>query len=82
MFMVVSYKSDTFGPVKVLIDGIYETMEEAKKRQLEICGGRTGPTYSDNNSVQGRHSVISWIKNIPTGDLDKLDIYMPDPKSK
>ena len=82
MFMVVSYKSDTFGPVTVLINGVYNTLEEAKKRQLEICGGRTTPTFSDNNSVQGRNSVISWIKNIPIGDLNNLDIYMPDPKSK
>ena len=82
MFMVVSYKSDTFNPAKVLINGIYNTLEEAKKRQLEICGGRTSPTFGDNNSVQGRHGVISWIKNMPTGDLDNVDVYMPDPKDK
>ena len=80
MYMVVSYVP-IFGEfAKVLMNGIYTTMEEAVERQTQICGGSIEPMrHLRNNSMYGENGRITWIKTITMGDLQQIDIYSPDP---
>lgn len=77
MYLVVSY-TPSYSAAKVFINGIYETLEEAENRQLEVCGGLVERTPYGNNSVYGANGLISWTKHMKRGDLEKMDIYCPD----
>ena len=79
LFIVVSYMPELGQYAHVLIDGIYNTQEEAVERQLCICDGDLVSTRLGNNSMYGANGRITWIKKILIGDLQKLDIHSPDP---
>jgi hypothetical protein len=76
MFMVVGYDAIECcnRPAKVVIKGIYNTMEDALKRQETICNGLT-PIFPKSKCVSGNNSFISWIKEINIGDSKNIDIY-------
>ena len=77
MFMVVGYDSIEYcnRPAKVVIKGIYNTMEDAVKRQNTICNGSIQSLYHESKCVSGNNSFISWIKEINIGDSKDIDIY-------
>lgn len=62
---------------KVRINGLYLNIEDAHVRQEKICGGITTPSLLNSKCVNGVNGIITWIKEIPIGDLDRFDIYVP-----
>lgn len=78
IYIVVSYIPVTGRSAKVLIDGIYDTFEKAQTRQHHVCNGVL-PSQFNNNSMYGMNGKVSWIKKVALGDLNRVDIYTPDP---
>ena len=78
LYIVVSYIPFTGISAKVLVDGIYDTLEKAQYRQHHICNGVI-PSQLNNNSMYGMNGKVSWIKKVALGDMNRVDIYSPDP---
>jgi hypothetical protein len=79
MFYIVVYSTPQYGKsAKVLINGIYNTNDDALTRQKEICGGGCESANLGNNNVYGINCMISWMKTVEEGDLNELEIYAPD----
>jgi hypothetical protein len=79
MYAVVSYDpmETQNSPAKVRMNGLYKSHEDALNRQKKICGDDVIPTFLESKSVVGRNGVISWIKEIPIGDFENLNVYAP-----
>ena len=82
LYIVASYIPCIGQHARVFMDGIYDNIEEAEQRQRDICGGSIVSTYLGNNSMYGGNGRITWLKKVKFGDLQKLDIYSPDPLPK
>ena len=78
IYIVVSYIPFTGKSAKVMVDGIYDTLEKAQSRQHHICNGVI-PSQLNNNSMYGMNGKVSWIKKVSLGDMNRVDIYTPDP---
>lgn len=64
-YIVYSYKPTTYTIPTKFIEGIYENLEQATKRQLEICGSNSSQGLV-NGSLYG-NNIVSFINVIPTG---------------
>jgi hypothetical protein len=82
LYIVASYVPCIGQHARVYMDGIYNTFEDAEQRQRNICGGSVVSTNLGNNSMYGGNRRITWMKKVKFGDLQKLDIYSPDPLPK
>lgn len=82
LYIVASYVPCIGQHARVYMDGIYNTFEDAEQRQRDICGGSIVSTQLGNNSMYGGNGRITWMKKVNFGDLQKLDIYSPDPLPK
>lgn len=79
VYAVVSYNTidSCTQKAKVRMNGLYINIEDAKSRQEIICGGMTTPSLLNSKCVHGINGMISWIKEIPIGDLDLYDVNVP-----
>lgn len=77
LYMVVGYKSNFMVPTRanVVIYGIYETMNQADQRQIEIC--EEDEVQSNAPYMMGKNGMISWVKILNMGDMSGVDIKQP-----
>ena len=71
LYLVISYRTYQ-SPANIVINGIYNTYEEADNRQLEICSGKRKPC--SDKCVYGYGQICSWIKEINVGDLNNFTL--------
>ena len=67
IYIVYSYKLNSYHPTKYIV-GVYDTLENAKQRQIVICGENLSAYI--NGSVTGNGNV-SFINIFEVGDCDK-----------
>jgi len=78
-YFVMGYKR-TYNYPTVNMLGMYSNIEDAEKRQLELCGGKKRPTFSSNDSVYGANGFCSWIHEVTEGDASPMNFNQPSRK--
>jgi len=67
IYIVYSYKINSYHPTKY-IEGVYDTLETAKQRQIVLCGDNLLSYIND--SVIG-NGLVSFINVFENGDCHK-----------
>ncbi len=76
-FLVYSYNNFSGYSRTIYHRGIYTSLSEAKKRQIEICGEKG--VEGINGSVYGNGLTV-FINVLPQGDCN-IETYTTSPKS-
>lgn len=66
MFIVYAYSEGVAVYPEVRIRGLYRSEDEAKRRQVELCGHRA---VRESDSMRGDR-VVSWIVKLNVGDAN------------